>query len=164
MLYIGGVEPHVSLPPFSLSLPHYDGCLSNLTMDDRIIDLANPVRQYGTSEGCPPLGQDCPVGSCLGGDCVSVWNGAVCQCEESPECSTAGLSSVSLSKGFLGLELPQGSAFTVEKFSLGFRTRQTTATVITFGNLASLQVHKLFIINLFSSKQPLNRALYTQNR
>ena len=141
MFYIGGVEPHVSLPPFSLSLPHFDGCLSNLTMDDRIVDLASPVRQHGTSEGCPPLERDCPVASCLRGDCVSVWNGTICHCEESPECGAAVQSSVSLSNGHVGLELPPGSAFTVETFSLAFRTRQATATLISFGSVASVKVH-----------------------
>ncbi|CAI8010181.1 Cadherin EGF LAG seven-pass G-type receptor 1, partial [Geodia barretti] len=140
MFYIGGVEPHVSLPPFSLSLPHFDGCLSNLMMDDRIVDLASPVRQHGTSEGCPPLERDCPVGSCLRGDCVSVWNGAICHCEESPECGAAVQSSVSLSNGHVGLELPPGSAFTVETFSLAFRTRQATATLISFGSVASVKL------------------------
>ena len=141
MVYIGGVEPHVSLPLFSLSLPHFEGCLSNLVMDDRIVDLASPVRRHRASEGCPPLEQDCPLGSCLHGDCVPVWNGAICHCEDSPQCGgEAAQSSVSLSNGYLGLELPPGSAFTVETFSLAFRTRQTRACLISFGQIASLQV------------------------
>ena len=144
MFYIGGVEPHVSLPPFSLSLPHFDGCLSNLMMDDRIVDLASPVRQHGTSEGCPPLDRDCPVGSCLHGDCVSVWNGAICHCEESPECGAVVQSSVSLSNGHMRLKQSLIPAITVETFSLAFRTRQTTATLISFGSVASVKVHALY--------------------
>ena len=145
MLYIGGVEPHVPLPPFSHSLRNFDGCMSHLVMDDRIIDLASPVRRHATSVGCPPREGNCPEGSCLYGDCVSVWNGATCHCEDSPDCDETSSSSISpsisiSSGGYLRLELPTGSAFTVQAFSLAFRTRETTATLVTFGTTASVQV------------------------
>ena len=140
MLYFGGVEPHISLPLFSRTLPNFQGCLSDLVMDDQIIDLASPIRQHATSVGCPPREKVCSFGSCFAGDCIPVWNGTICHCEDSPECQQSS-SAVSLSHGYLGLQLPAGSVFTVETFSLAFRTRQSRATLVTFGQTASLQVH-----------------------
>ena len=161
MLYIGGVEPHISLPPFSRPLPDFEGCLSDLVMDDQIVDLARPIRRHGTSEGCPPLEGECPINSCLGGECVSVWNGTICHCEDSPKCGQIS-APVSLSGGHMRLELPPGSVFTVETFSLSFRTRQTRGTLISFSGTASLQVYTcvVHVIPTFlSSLYCLNHVL-----
>ena len=142
LLYIGGVESHIPLiSSLSPSRFGFEGCLANFTIDDRIVDLASPVRRYGTHEGCPPRDGSCDGERlwCPGnnGECVSVWNGSLCHCEEFPECDSSQ-SSVSLSSGYVRLQLSH--SVTVDNFTLAFRTRQTRGTLISFGSSASVKV------------------------
>ena len=138
LLYFGGVESHVPRVS-SVAGFHFDGCLADLVINDRIINLADPVRRYGTSEGCAPRDGKCRTGYCLHGECVSVWNGTVCHCEKFPECRQTS-SPVSLSNGYIQLLPSEGTVTTVGHFTLAFRTRQTCATLIGFGDVASVQV------------------------
>ena len=143
LLYIGGVESHIPLiSSLSPSRFGFEGCLANFTIDDRIVDLASPVHRYGTHEGCPPRDGSCDGERlwCPGnnGECVSVWNGSLCHCEEFPECDSSQSSSVSLSSGYVRLQLSH--SVMVDNFTLAFRTRQTRGTLISFGSSASVKV------------------------
>ena len=110
-------------------------------IDDQIIDLGSPVRQDAVSVGCSPLGGDCPAGTCLHGECIPVWNGAVCHCEQFPECKETS-NPVSLSNGYIQMLSQEGTETNVESFILAFRTRQNSATLVEFGDVASVQVGK----------------------
>ena len=77
-LYLGGVESRVSL--FSpLSSVSFNGCISNLKLNQYLFDLNNPLRGEGTQPGCPPLSPErsCVQISCMR-DCVDMWNGGRC--------------------------------------------------------------------------------------
>ena len=110
-------------------------------IDDQIMDLGSPVRQDAVSVGCNPLDGDCPAGTCLHGECVPVWNGAVCHCEQFPECKETS-NPVSLSNGYIQMLSQEGTETNVESFILAFRTRQNSATLVEFGDVASVQVGK----------------------
>lgn len=140
MLYIGGVESHIPLiSALSLSRFNFVGCLANLVIDDRIVDLASPIRQYGTSEGCPPHDGSCDNKSCpSNGKCVPVWNGSLCHCEEFPECDST-LIPVSFSNGYIQLQLTSDIT-EIHNITLAFRSRQAQATLIKFGSAASIKV------------------------
>ena len=141
LLYIGGVESHVPLiSALSPSRCAFEGCLAKITINDQLVDLASPICQYGTNEGCPPRDRSCDSERlwCPGnGECVSVWNGSLCHCEEFPKCDSSQ-SPISLSSGYVRLQLSH--SVTVDNFTLAFRTRQTQGTLISFGGSALVKV------------------------
>lgn len=134
-LYIGGIESHISHLS-SVTGSHFEVCIADLVIDDRLIDLASPVRQHRTSKGCGPRDVKCHKDTCHSGECISVWNGAICHCEGSPDCSQS-TNSVSLSNGYI---LLQGPVLSADYFSLAFRTRQTHATLIELGGVSTIKV------------------------
>lgn len=138
LLYVGGIESHISHSS-SVTGYYFEVCIADLVVDDRIVDLASPVRKYRTSEGCGPRDEKCHEGTCHNGECVSVWNRSVCHCEESPDCSQTS-NSVSLFNGYIHLQLPQGSVLSVDYFTLAFRTRLAHATLVEFGDVSSVKV------------------------
>jgi len=78
-LYLGGLEGHMSGLPLSGS--SYRGCLAGVTLDGTPLDLASPLRSYGTVQGCPPLDATCSSDTCgVGLECREVWNGTLCSC------------------------------------------------------------------------------------
>lgn len=136
--YVGGIQSHISHVS-SVTGSHFEVCVADLVIDDRIIDLASPVRQHRISEGCGPRDEKCHNGTCQSGECISVWNGAVCHCEASPDCSQTS-TSVSLSNGYIHLLLPQDTVLSVDYFTLAFRTRQTHTTLLELGDVSSVKV------------------------
>ncbi len=85
-LYIGGLESHIQRTEFILSTS-YTGCLSNVVVGGSLMDFNSPLRSEGVAKGCPPLDDHCSVTLCPMGDCVGVWNGTLCSCEEdTPQC------------------------------------------------------------------------------
>jgi len=92
-LYIGGLEPHI-VRSEHISSTSYTGCLSQVTMGETLLDLASPLRAGGVVRGCPPVEDHCPSSQCVNGglgECVSVWDGTVCDCElDHPLCQSQG--------------------------------------------------------------------------
>ena len=82
-LYIGGLESRVSSSNPPLSSVSFDGCISSLQLNHRLVDLNAPLREGGTHPGCSPLEVSCDR-QCPGKDCVEVWNGTLCNCDGNP--------------------------------------------------------------------------------
>ncbi|KAK4875010.1 hypothetical protein RN001_011432 [Aquatica leii] len=62
---------------------HYEGCISDLKIDYRFIDLNSYVTDNGTTAGCPEKRSYCTSRPCRnGGDCKEGWSMYQCICRE----------------------------------------------------------------------------------
>ncbi|XP_027875467.1 cadherin EGF LAG seven-pass G-type receptor 1 isoform X3 [Xiphophorus couchianus] len=78
-LLLGGVP---NLPEaFPVRNRNFVGCMRNLTIDSKPIDMASYIANNGTAAGCPAKKNFCTNDVCLnGGVCVSKWNTYSCNC------------------------------------------------------------------------------------
>uniref|UniRef100_A0A665WYD0 Cadherin EGF LAG seven-pass G-type receptor 1a n=1 Tax=Echeneis naucrates TaxID=173247 RepID=A0A665WYD0_ECHNA len=78
-LLLGGVP---NLPEdFPVRNRDFVGCMRNLSIDSKPIDMASYIANNGTTEGCPAKKNFCTNEVCQnGGVCVSKWNTYSCDC------------------------------------------------------------------------------------
>ncbi|XP_060248873.1 cadherin EGF LAG seven-pass G-type receptor 2 isoform X3 [Meriones unguiculatus] len=78
-LLLGGVP---DLPEnFPVRMRHFVGCMRDLQVDSRHIDMANFIANNGTVPGCPTKKNVCDSNSCHnGGTCVNQWDAFSCEC------------------------------------------------------------------------------------
>ncbi|XP_047431473.1 cadherin EGF LAG seven-pass G-type receptor 1 isoform X3 [Mugil cephalus] len=78
-LLLGGVP---NLPEdFPVRNRDFVGCMRNLSIDSRPIDMASYIANNGTTEGCPAKKNFCTSDVCQnGGVCVNKWNTYSCDC------------------------------------------------------------------------------------
>ncbi|XP_049616876.1 cadherin EGF LAG seven-pass G-type receptor 1 isoform X5 [Syngnathus scovelli] len=78
-LLLGGVP---NLPEdFPVRNRDFVGCMKNLSIDSRAVDMASYIANNGTTAGCPAKRNFCTPGVCInGGVCVSKWNTYSCDC------------------------------------------------------------------------------------
>ncbi|XP_077449680.1 cadherin EGF LAG seven-pass G-type receptor 1 isoform X2 [Stigmatopora argus] len=78
-LLLGGVP---NLPEdFPVRNRDFAGCMRNLSIDSRPVDMAGFIANNGTTAGCPAKRNFCTPSVCLnGGVCVSKWNTYTCDC------------------------------------------------------------------------------------
>ncbi|XP_073475805.1 cadherin EGF LAG seven-pass G-type receptor 1 isoform X2 [Aquarana catesbeiana] len=78
-LLLGGVP---DLPEdFPVQNRHFIGCMRNLTIDSKPIDMASFIANNGTLAGCPAKRNFCDTSVCQnGGTCVNKWNTYYCDC------------------------------------------------------------------------------------
>uniref|UniRef100_A0A669E8W2 Cadherin EGF LAG seven-pass G-type receptor 1a n=1 Tax=Oreochromis niloticus TaxID=8128 RepID=A0A669E8W2_ORENI len=78
-LLLGGVP---NLPEdFPVRNRNFVGCMRNLRIDSKPIDMGSFIANNGTTEGCPAKKDFCTNGVCQnGGTCVSKWNTYICDC------------------------------------------------------------------------------------
>lgn len=175
-LYIGGLESRVSSSNPPLSSVSFDGCISSLQLNHRLVDLNAPLREGGTHPGCSPLEVSCDR-QCPGKDCVEVWNGTLCNCDGNPSlcqglftclykshpqarlqnylifandcwyssrthsylCMFCIDTAVQLNSGFIHI---QTTPITINTFHLSVRTRHSSAILVSFGGVASLELRQ----------------------
>uniref|UniRef100_A0A672P462 Cadherin EGF LAG seven-pass G-type receptor 1 n=1 Tax=Sinocyclocheilus grahami TaxID=75366 RepID=A0A672P462_SINGR len=80
-LLLGGVP---NLPEdFPIRNRDFVGCMRNLMIDSRSIDMASYIANNGTTEGCPAKKHFCYEGLCQhGAQCENKWNTYFCDCPE----------------------------------------------------------------------------------
>uniref|UniRef100_A0A8C0QYU5 Cadherin EGF LAG seven-pass G-type receptor 2 n=1 Tax=Canis lupus dingo TaxID=286419 RepID=A0A8C0QYU5_CANLU len=78
-LLLGGVP---DLPEsFPVRTRHFVGCMRNLQVDSRHVDMADFVANNGTVPGCPAKKNVCDSSTCNnGGTCVNQWDAFSCEC------------------------------------------------------------------------------------
>ncbi|XP_029331120.1 cadherin EGF LAG seven-pass G-type receptor 2 isoform X3 [Mus caroli] len=78
-LLLGGVP---DLPEsFPVRMRHFVGCMKNLQVDSRHIDMADFIANNGTVPGCPTKKIVCDSSICHnGGTCVNQWDAFSCEC------------------------------------------------------------------------------------
>uniref|UniRef100_A0A2K5KZU2 Cadherin EGF LAG seven-pass G-type receptor 2 n=1 Tax=Cercocebus atys TaxID=9531 RepID=A0A2K5KZU2_CERAT len=78
-LLLGGVP---DLPEsFPVRMRHFVGCMRNLQVDSRHIDMADFIANNGTVPGCPAKKNVCDSNTCHnGGTCVNQWDAFSCEC------------------------------------------------------------------------------------
>uniref|UniRef100_A0A1I8NR21 Protocadherin-like wing polarity protein stan n=1 Tax=Stomoxys calcitrans TaxID=35570 RepID=A0A1I8NR21_STOCA len=80
-LQIGGL-PRIPAH-FPIDNQDYVGCISDLRIDERYIDLNSYVADNGTISGCPQRNPLCSSEPCFnGGACHEGWNTYTCECPE----------------------------------------------------------------------------------
>lgn len=79
-LYLGGLDPYISSRNPPVSSTSYEGCISNVLLNQHLVDLSTPLYELGTVPGCPPLEDRVCVLQCS--QCgLEVWNGTLCTCD-----------------------------------------------------------------------------------
>ncbi|MEE6526136.1 hypothetical protein FKM82_026584, partial [Ascaphus truei] len=78
-LLLGGVP---ALPEgFPVTHRHFEGCMRDLVIDDRAVDMEEYIANNGTTPGCPAKRNQCDGERCQhGGTCVNRWDGYSCEC------------------------------------------------------------------------------------
>ncbi|KAM4700821.1 cadherin EGF LAG seven-pass G-type receptor 2 isoform 2-T2 [Discoglossus pictus] len=132
-LLLGGVP---TLPEgFPVTHRHFVGCMKDLVIDNRAMDLEEYIANNGTTPGCAAKRNQCEGDRCQhGGTCVNHWDSYSCECalgyggkdceQEMPSpLRFLGDGIVSWKSLALPLSLPW-------YLSLLFRTRQTDAILL----------------------------------
>lgn len=80
-LQIGGLP---KIPAhFQIQSQDYVGCISDLEIDRKMIDMNSYVADNGTVAGCPEKSSSCSSGPCFNGaTCREGWNTHTCDCPE----------------------------------------------------------------------------------
>ncbi|XP_068125539.1 cadherin EGF LAG seven-pass G-type receptor 2 isoform X2 [Hyperolius riggenbachi] len=78
-LLLGGIP---NLPEdFPVRHKYFVGCMKELIIDNKAVDLGEYIANNGTVSGCPAKRNQCEQETCQhGGTCVNRWNGYSCEC------------------------------------------------------------------------------------
>ena len=79
LLYFGGLELHI--PHDNILSTTYNGCIADAKLGGQLLDFGQPVREQGTSTGCPQLEELCSRMCQRNEECVKLWGGSVCNCD-----------------------------------------------------------------------------------
>ncbi|KRX36048.1 Cadherin-related hmr-1 [Trichinella murrelli] len=94
-LQLGGIAPvhsGIAFRDFFNTTDGFDGCIRNVYLNGKILDLANPLRFDNSEMGCPQTDHFCEtnrlseqhqqaVTHCLHGECVASFHDYTCHCE-----------------------------------------------------------------------------------
>ncbi|KAK6993582.1 protocadherin-like wing polarity protein stan, partial [Biomphalaria glabrata] len=131
-LQVGGMP----VMPSSGQVDNQDfiGCISDLYIDHKLVDLDSPIADHSTSLGCPPKELMCQSAPCKnGGTCREGWNTFLCDCVErtgGKDCSQTIEMSRTL-KGNAYLTYSNPSIIRYPWFNgVAFRTRSTSGVIM----------------------------------
>ncbi|XP_036373685.1 cadherin EGF LAG seven-pass G-type receptor 1-like [Megalops cyprinoides] len=145
-LLLGGVP---NLPEdFPVQNRDFVGCMRNLTIDGKPIDMASFIANNGTTAGCTAKSNFCTKDLCQnGGTCINKWNTYSCDCPVKfggKNCEQAmpspqyfdGQALVSWNEPDITIAIPW-------YLGLMFRTRQSSGTLMQANAGASSQINLL---------------------
>ncbi|XP_022527058.2 cadherin EGF LAG seven-pass G-type receptor 1 isoform X3 [Astyanax mexicanus] len=132
-LLLGGVP---NLPEdFPVRNRDFVGCMRNLTIDSKPMDMANFIANNGTTAGCPAKRDFCKEGLCQhGGHCENKWNTYSCDCPDGrggKNCEQV-MSSPQYFDGHAMVSWTDFELTVAVPWYIGlmFRTRQSSSTAI----------------------------------
>ena len=75
---LGGMLPS----PVNVRIPyrHFTGCIKNVYIDHKFLDLSNPLYNNGTTAKCPEMRNYCASNPCKNGKCVNILGIYRCEC------------------------------------------------------------------------------------
>ena len=75
---IGGL---LQLPiDFPVSYKYFRGCIRNVNIDHKFLDLGRPLFENGTSPKCAAMGDFCKRSPCQRGNCSNILGTHWCDC------------------------------------------------------------------------------------
>ena len=101
-LWLGGVPAEFPLPPLhQISSRGVTGCIRNVHINDRLLDLNSHVGESNSQSGCGQVDDVCDAigGMCGGGECLSRWEDYTCVCppqREGENCERGMISYVQI--------------------------------------------------------------------
>lgn len=148
-LQLGGL-PALSAT-FQIKNHHYKGCISQLEIDYKFIDLNTFVTDNGTTAGCPEKRMFCKTNPCLnGGLCTEGWSMFKCNCPEGyggKDCSEkinapwhfSGDGTLSFNPLLRPIQLPWLNAMSIrtlqeDTFLMSVQVGQNSSAVISLSN------------------------------
>ncbi|XP_050681661.1 protocadherin-like wing polarity protein stan isoform X2 [Leptidea sinapis] len=148
-LQIGGL-PNI---PSSFQVKNKDfvGCISDLYIDHRFIDLNSYVADNGTLAGCPEKRSQCGSAPCYNdAECVDLWDTFLCKCPEgytgkdcaettAPPWRFSGDGMLSFNPLLRPIQLPWLNAFSIrtrqqDAFLMSVQVGQNSTVLITLKN------------------------------
>ncbi|OQV23975.1 Protocadherin-like wing polarity protein stan [Hypsibius exemplaris] len=132
-LYVGGLPEQ---QPFDrrLTTRFFDGCVRDLRVDERMLDMNGYIEEHSTSAGCQPKEDHCLDGSCLnGGTCSGGWGKRQCKClpgYSGHDCSKESKDEFHLDGD--GYMLIQPSSLSTDSLDLQLDFRTTKPSGILF--------------------------------
>ena len=77
-LLLGGL---MQLPvKFPVLYKHFTGCIRNVYIDHKFLDLSQPLYNNGTSAKCKAMGNTCAYKPCERGTCFNILGSRWCDC------------------------------------------------------------------------------------
>uniref|UniRef100_A0A8C0KBX0 Cadherin EGF LAG seven-pass G-type receptor 2 n=1 Tax=Canis lupus dingo TaxID=286419 RepID=A0A8C0KBX0_CANLU len=150
-LLLGGVP---DLPEsFPVRTRHFVGCMRNLQVDSRHVDMADFVANNGTVPGCPAKKNVCDSSTCNnGGTCVNQWDAFSCECPlgfGGKSCA----QEMANPQRFLGSSLVawHGLSLPISQpwhLSLMFRTRQANGVLLQAVTRGRLTLFSFLLVKL----------------
>lgn len=65
---------------FPVPYQHFIGCIRNVYIDHKFLDLSRPLYKNGTSEKCKAMGDTCSYKPCQRGKCTNILGTRQCAC------------------------------------------------------------------------------------
>lgn len=150
--YLGGLPQHSAQYPH-LTGKTFEGCIKDLIIDRKLVDLNNVLLNHGSTPGCSYLKNQCQKQPCLhAGRCENIWKGHKCDCRgafDGQNCSQESYSPINLLtfESFVKLDHSTVAKLRLPfSFGLNFRTWQTTSVLLNV-ELTDGRTIKLMIIN-----------------
>uniref|UniRef100_A0A915Q813 EGF-like domain-containing protein n=1 Tax=Setaria digitata TaxID=48799 RepID=A0A915Q813_9BILA len=139
-LYIGSIPTTASISPRFKDMQGFRGCISSLRIGNDYVDiLRDSLENFGIVKGCHGPQTRCSPKLCLHrGICIQKWNSVNCDCSMTTyggeRCDKPGTTYIfdsGLSAVYYEYPQPLRPSTNRDAIAIGFRTRQTTAVLLS---------------------------------
>ncbi|PFX21141.1 Cadherin EGF LAG seven-pass G-type receptor 2 [Stylophora pistillata] len=143
-LLLGGL---LQLPvQFPVLYRHFTGCIRNVFIDHKFLDLAQPLYKNGTSAKCKAMANTCAYKPCERGKCFNILGSRRCECPSGFDGSSCE-TGVKYTERFLGQsfkKVPANSKVSLPwSISMRFRTAKPSGTLLETSFSSSSSVLEL---------------------
>ncbi|XP_013421944.1 cadherin EGF LAG seven-pass G-type receptor 2-like isoform X1 [Lingula anatina] len=164
-LQIGGLP---SSTDFQVRYPDFDGCVKDVYLDNKFLDLDSYVWNNGTGKGCEQKRRFCNNQRCNnGGTCHEAWSTYRCECPPKyggKDCSIVIEESRRLSgNGYLAYNPSPGQRVALPWYlGVSFRTRQETGLLMSVelgSSVVLLELESGYIKHTFPQNNAPSRII-----